>query len=120
MWPARVTGCRREAAAFNCAFVDFELTAEPFLLDFEPVREILNCTRVRSSKRVRLPVLSSHSTSSASSCNFAWLYCELMVAIAAFCVIVSLSRRTFRFSCISLRSFDLKLGIDGLLFELRI
>ena len=60
------------------------------------------------------------STSSVSSCNFAWLYSALMLAI------VRLLRHRFAFQTraqaflVSFSGLDLKVGVHRLLFHLRI
>jgi hypothetical protein len=89
------------------------------LLNFEAVRE--NPEQLHAKSLIELghqSVLRQHFV--ASSCNFAWLYCALMVAIAAFCVIVSLSSRTFRFSASASAALTWKSGVSSLLLHLRV
>ncbi len=98
---------KREAAAFICAFVDFAWTANlscstlsRFARSWTATREIFI---VSSGTRRNL-----NNSSSVSSCNFAWLYCALIVAILALWVIVSLSSLTFRFSASASAAFTWK------------
>ena len=94
----------RACCAFNCAFVDFVLTANRCCSTFN--RFANSCTFIReifSNSSGTSPCRPS--TSSVSSCSFAWLYSPLMLAIADCCVIASLSKRVRKLSASACAAF---------------